>query len=249
MAHKHKKSSHPRHKESRSRQYDRESRARHTAAKGTRPGLEIVLKCDSTGCAEAISSAIYTIPSPHVDIIIIRSGVGAVNKSDILMAETGSRLIVGFQVGVQPGLETELRVHGVEVRLYDVIYRLTDNLGEMAESLIPAVAQEKIIGTAKVIALFPSSERGIIMGCQVLKGSFIRGEQFRIISAMGPVYKGIFESVHIEQDTVQKATQGQQCGVKLRDFHKVKVGDIVESFRPLPGRIKPWKPEGKIIIT
>lgn len=214
----------------------------------TRPKLEIVLKCDSAGSLEAVTAAITKISVPEVDISIIRSGIGAVGKSDVLLAETGSRLVVGFQVDVSTGLERPLREHGVEVRLYDVIYQLTGDMRVIAESLVPSVAQEQTIGSGKVIALFKSSRKGIIIGCEVLDGFLALGQHFRVISAMGPVYSGIIESLHIREEAVQKAARGQQVGIKIRDFDKARIGDLVESYRPLPKeKTRAWQPTGKII--
>lgn len=194
--------------------------------------IEIVLKCDSIGSIEAVTDAISKIALPGVGIIILRSGVGAVSKSDVLLAGTSSRLIIGFQVGVMRGLEKVLGDQRVEVRLYDVIYKLIEDLRMLAERMVPAVPEEKIIGSGKIIALFKGSRKGIIIGCEVREGFLSVGERFRIISAMGPVYSGTIESLHIGEKAVRKATAGQQVGIKVEGFSKAKVGDLLESFRP-----------------
>jgi len=209
--------------------------------------LEIVIKCDSVGCAEAVEASIKAIVQPEVEIEILSSGVGAINKSDIFMAETGSRLIIGFNVGVLPEIKALPGEHNVEVRIYDVIYTLVEDVGKIAQSLIIRETGEEIIGSAKVIALFKSSRKGIILGCEVLNGSLALGRKFRIVGAMGPIYTGTIESLHIEQDAVNKATRGQQVGLKVRDFKKVKIGDLVESFKPIARQVhQPWQPRGVI---
>lgn len=213
----------------------------------TRPKLEIVLKCDSVGTVEAVTHALREIALPRVDIVIIRSGVGEIGKSDILLAETGSRLIVGFQVNVARGTERLLKEHRTEVRLYDVIYTLVGDIKALAEGLIPREAQEEILGSAGVIALFKSSRKGIILGCEVQKGILALGQRFRVISAVGPVYSGTVESLHIGKEAVQKATPGQQVGIRIRDFNKARIGDLVESFRPLPQKVRIWEPRGEIM--
>jgi translation initiation factor IF-2 len=210
--------------------------------------LEIVLKCDSAGSVEAVTAAILKVSVAEVDISVIRSGIGVVSKSDVMLAETASRLIVGFQVELSHGLDRELREGGVEVRLYDVIYELTGDIRTIAESLIPSVPQEQVIGSGKVIALFKSSRKGIIIGCEVMSGFFAQGQHFRIISAMGPIYSGTIDSLHIEEKAVQKAARGQQVGIKIKEFHEARIGDIVESFRPQPQEKKrSWQPTGKVI--
>lgn len=250
MTHKNNKSFYPVPPEkSKDRQHVHQHAAQHTSAQRAGPKLEIVLKCDSIGSAEAVSSALLKAVPPGIDVRIIYSGVGDIHKSDIMMAETGSRLIAGFQVGVPPGADMELKEHGVETRLYDVIYKLTEDIRNIAETLVSRVSQEEtILGNARVIALFKSSRKGIIIGCEVLGGHLAVGQHFRIISAMGPVYSGIIESMHIEKDKVQKATPGQKAGIKIRDFDKAKIGDLVESFRPLSQKTPPsWQPEGGVI--
>jgi translation initiation factor IF-2 len=218
------------------------------SAQGTKPKLEFVLKCDSAGSVEAVSAGVLKIVPPEADINIIHSGIGYINESDILVAETGSRLIAGFQVGVLPGIDRELKEHAVEARLYDVIYKLTDDIKSISESIIPPVTQEEILGTARVIALFKSCRKGTIIGCEVMNGHLAVGKDFRIISAIGPVYAGKIESVHIEKNAVQNVHTGQKAGIKIKDFNKVKIGDIVESYHsPSLKKARSWHPTGGII--
>jgi translation initiation factor IF-2 len=114
--------------------------------------------------------------------------------------------------------------------------------------MLPSVSEEEITGTARIVALFKSTRKGIIIGCEVLDGHLSTGRHFRITSAMGPVYSGTIESMHIEKDTVQKAVQGQQVGIKIEKFNRAKIGDIVESFRRAPTqKTFAWQPKGKII--
>jgi translation initiation factor IF-2 len=214
----------------------------------TRPALEIVLKCDSAGSMEAVTNAISEIALPGADIRVIRSGVGAVNKSDVLMAETASGLIAGFQVGAMPGMDRMLRGRHVEVRLYEIIYELISDIRDIAERLMSPAPEERIIGSAKVIALFKSSRKGIIVGCEVREGFLNTGDRFRIISAMGPVYSGIIESLHIGENKTQKATAGQKAGIKIRGFNKAQIGNLVECYRPSsPKKDVAWEPAGTII--
>jgi translation initiation factor IF-2 len=218
-----------------------------SAKAAEKKNLEIVLKCDTSGCVEAINSSIISISLPEVEIAIISSGVGSINNSDIFMAETGSKLIMGFNVGVMPHIDLIAIEHNIEIRLHDVIYTLLEDIEFIGRSLIPQESTEKIIGTAKVIALFKSSRKGIILGCEVLTGKLTLGDSFRVLGAMGQLYTGSIKSLYIEKDAVREARKGQQVGLKIRDFNKCKIGDQVESFRPEAGQhIKPWQPQGRI---
>jgi len=247
MPHRHKDMSHHGNKSERGERHKIHKNAE-PAVEDTRPRLEFVLKCDSAGSVEAVSAGVLKIVPSEVSIDVIHSGIGDINESDILMAETGSGLIAGFQVGVLPGIDRELKEHAVEARLYDVIYKLTDDIRRISESMMSPAAQEEILGTARVIALFKSSRKGIIIGCEVLTGHLTAGKNFRIISAMGPVYAGTIESIHIEKNMVQTVHPGQKAGIKIKDFNKVKINDIVESYRPQSLKTpRVWSPTGQII--
>jgi translation initiation factor IF-2 len=221
---------------------------RETSTHGTGPKLEIVLKCDSAGSLDAVAKVISEAAPPEVDVRIIHSGIGPVAKSDIFLAETAGRLVIGFQVGVLPHIDRMVREHNIEVRLYEVIYTLMADIRQIAESLVLHGAEEQVVGSAKVIALFKGGRRGIIIGCEVGGGFLAVGHRFRIISAMGPVYSGTIESLHIGDHAVQKAARGEQAGIRIKDFDKVKIGDLVESFRPSPEKkVRAWEPKGEIV--
>jgi len=216
------------------------------SAKGGKK-LEIVLKCDSVGSQEVVNSMISATKDTQVEIGVIQSGVGSVTKSDLQMALTGSRLVLGFNVGVMPQINHLSQEQGVEVRLYNVIYRLVKALKDIASNLIPPEEEEIITGEAKVIALFKSRRRGIILGCEVSKGSLSLGKDFRVISAMGPIYTDKIESLHIEKDSVREAKEGQQVGLKISDFKSIKIGDLVECFKiTRPDVKKIWQPRGGV---
>jgi len=209
--------------------------------------LEMVLKTDSAGSQEAVMTTITGRPVSGVEIRVIHADVGAVAKSDLLMSLTGSRLVVGFNVDVMPEIPQLSREQGVEVRLYKVIYQLSEDLHQIAQSLIPREEQEKLTGKARVIALFKSSRKDIILGCEVVEGRLDLGDPFRVISAMGQVYTGHIQSLHIEKEDVKRATVGQQVGIKIPGFKRGRVGDWVECFETVRERgPEPWHPRGGI---
>ena len=210
--------------------------------------LALVVKGDTDGCEEAVCSTLSANLVPGVDMEILHKGVGDICKNDVLTAASGSRLVVGFNVGVHPRIDELCRELDVEIRLYSVIYQLQKDITEIAESLLPRDEEEKILGSARVIALFKSSRKGIILGCQVQQGRLQTGDRFRIIAAMGPIYSGVIESLHIEQNVVIRATTGQQVGLKIRDFKAAKLGDYVECYQPIrPSTKARWQPSGKIL--
>ncbi len=158
--------------------------------------------------------------------------------------------MVGFNVSLLPKMHQLSKEKGVEIRLYDVIYKLTQDLEEIARSLIrPDDEKEEITGKAKVIALFKSSRKGTILGCEVLEGTLIQGKNFRVISAMGPVYSGKIESLHIEKDAVKEAKVGQKVGLKISNFNRAKKGDLVETYEKLKREAgDTWHPRGRVFL-
>lgn len=209
--------------------------------------LEIVLKCDSVGSLEAVIPMVRDAGNPQAKIEVIHSGVGLISKSDLQMALTGSRLVIGFNVDVMPQIERISREKGVEIRIYTVIYQLANDLREIANHLIPQEEKEETTGEAKVIALFRTRKGGIILGCEVSKGVLVLGDKFRVISAMGEKYTGKIESLHIEKDAIKEAKKGQQVGVKILGFKDGKIGDIVECFKiKRQGLGKEWHPKSGV---
>lgn len=211
--------------------------------------LEIVLKCDSFGTVEAITAILTGMKIPGVEIKVIHSGVGDITKNDILMALTGSRLVTGFDVGVAPRLEQWAKEHGVEVRLYGVVYTLSEDLKALARSLTEPEPEEQTLGRARVIALFKSSHGSVIVGCEVLEGVLAQGRNFRIINAMGPAYTARIESLQVEKQAVKEARAGQQAGIKVTGFGDVRLGDLIECFEPPSGgrRSAAWRPRGAVL--
>ncbi|NLI81001.1 MAG: hypothetical protein GX443_04850 [Deltaproteobacteria bacterium] len=213
--------------------------------------LEIVLKTDSIGTQEAIAATLAKTEAPGVRIKIIHAGVGDVSKSDLLMALTGSRLVVGFNVGAMPRLDQWAKEHGVEVRIHKVIYALAQDVLNIARSLTPSGTEEpdeKITGKAEVIALFKTGHGGIIAGCRVQEGTLAVGKRFRVISTMGPVYSGKIDSLQVGRQPVHSGKPAQEVGLKISDFNRVSVGDLIECFEPVPiKKTTPWHPSGSIL--
>ncbi|MBU4153824.1 MAG: hypothetical protein KKD63_13200 [Proteobacteria bacterium] len=209
--------------------------------------LELVIKGDTGDIVEAVVSSLLALSGPECHLAIIRQGVGNITKNDLLTAATGSRLIIGFNVEVLQHIAEECRVQSIDIRLYTVIYTLIEDMRRLVANLIPVFPVETVTGNARVIALFKSSRKGIIIGCQVLDGRICLGNTFRLISAMGPVYFGTIDSLHIERESVKQALPGQQVGIKVHNFKRVNVGDLVECLKiSKVSTPKTWKPTGTV---
>jgi len=208
--------------------------------------LDVILKTDSMGTREAIVSAIEALDVSDI-VVEVHSGIGHISKSDLFLAEAGSRLVIGFNVDVLPKIMDLTKERQIEVRLYNVIHNLLEGLKQVARSQALPEEKERVIGRAKVIALFPGGRGAVILGCQVLEGSLALGQKFRIISDPGVVYTGNLDSLHIEKEAVTEAVVGQQVGIKISAFKRGRIGDLVESFEM--GRPKSsarWHPRGGV---
>lgn len=212
-----------------------------------RPTIEIVLKCDTMGSVEAISALLANLKAAEAQINVIHSGVGNISKQDLLMALTGGRLVIGFNVGIAPKQQQWVKEHGVEVRLYNVIYKLADDLKAIAKSLVPVETEEKVTGKCEVIATFKSKKGGVILGCEVVEGSVQVGKHFRVVTAMGPAYSARIESLQVNKQPVKEARAGQQVGVQVSGSTLGKVGDFIECFEVTQPRKTAWTPTGKIM--
>ena len=209
--------------------------------------LELVLKSDVTGTVEAVSSSLLHLDIPDVDIQIIQSGVGNITKSDVLMAKTGSRLVIGFNVDSMPKLDQHIKELGVEVRLYDTIYTITKDIKKLATNLKAKEPEEVITGKAKIIATFKATRKDIIIGCEVLEGAIELGKNLRVITAMGPAYSGKITSLQIERNNVKVGNPGQQVGIKISGWKKARVDDLIECFETVqPKGGGPWQPRSGI---
>ncbi|WP_170161826.1 translation initiation factor IF-2 [Desulfosoma caldarium] len=198
------------------------------------PALEVVIKADTVGTCEALEAALGKIASEGRRIKIIHRGVGEVSKSDVLMAATASHLVLGLGVGLGPKVGMVARDMGVDILLSDVIHDLVAALAARvspaSEAASGPTTSGKILGQGTIIALFKSSRHGIIIGCHITEGMFRVGAPFRVISAMGPVYSGVIQSMQIDRKPVQEAVKGRQVGIKIPDWKGARLHDLVEVY-------------------
>lgn len=225
-----------------------ETTAAEAHAQADTPCLELVLVSDTVGTLDAVRAVVSGVVVPGVRITVIHSAVGEVSKFDLLQAATGSRLVLGFDVELNPLVEKEVGLHGVEVRLYRVIYRLGRDLEKIAHSLLPAPSEEQVVGSAKVIQLFKTSRHDLILGCQVERGRLAVGDRYRVIGVAGTLHEGVADSLHIGSEAVREARPGQQVGLKVYGFQQAQVGDLVEAFRvSKPTHENRWRPRPGVL--
>jgi translation initiation factor IF-2 len=192
--------------------------------------LNLVIRGDVVGSVEAVVSELSKFEHPEVRLNVIAQGVGAITQNDIMLASASDALIVGFNV--RPNAEArELAAReGVEIRTYDVIYKLTEEIEQALVGKLSAVTTEETIGEAEVRALFRVSRLGTIAGCMVTDGVVRRGASVRVIRDGAVVHTTSVAQLKRFKDDAREVAEGFECGILLEGFNDVKEGDVLEVF-------------------
>src|SRR6266576_866322 len=192
--------------------------------------LNLIVRGDVVGSVEAVVSELSKFEHPEVRLNVIAEGVGAITQNDIMLASASDALIVGFNV--RPNAEArELAAReGVEIRTYDVIYKLTEEIEQALVGKLAAVTTEETIGEAEVRALFRVSRLGTIAGCMVTDGIVRRNSSVRVIRDGAVIYTTTIAQLKRFKDDVREVAEGFECGILLDGFNDVKEGDVLEIF-------------------
>jgi translation initiation factor IF-2 len=192
--------------------------------------LNIVLKCDVQGSLEALVQSLKQIESKKIDLEIIHSAVGPISESDILLATASNAVVVGFNVKVENSASAAAKHHGIQIKLYSIIYELLDQIKEAMAGMLDPELRESVIGHAEVKQVFELS-KGIVAGCVVTDGRIARNARARVLRRRQPVYDGGLATLRRFQDDVKEVRSGVECGIKLGDFNEYEVGDIIECYQ------------------
>jgi translation initiation factor IF-2 len=192
--------------------------------------LKIVLKADTIGSIEALKKALEELSTDKVKVSIIHSGVGAISESDIMLAKASGAIVIGFNTRPNPAARKLLEEEKVDVRTYGVIYDAVEDVKKALEGLLEPEKVEEVIGQAEVKATFKIKKVGTVAGCYVLDGKLVRGAKARLIREGVVIYDGEIEGLKRFKEDVKEVPKGFECGVKLKDFNDIKVGDIIECY-------------------
>jgi translation initiation factor IF-2 len=191
--------------------------------------LQIILKCDVQGSAEAISAALGQIESKKVDLEIIHAGVGPISESDVLLATASNAVIIGFNVKTENQAAAAAKREGIQIKLYSIIYELIDQVKEAMVGLLDPELRESVVGHAEVRQVFQLT-KGTVAGCYVSDGRIIRTGRARVVRKRQPIYDGGIATLRRFQDDVKEVRAGVECGIKLGDYTEYEVGDIIECY-------------------
>ncbi len=193
--------------------------------------LPLIIKADTPGSLEALRNELQKFEHPEVRINILHEGVGGVNESDVYLASSSEAIIVAFHVVPDDQAVSLAGREGVEVRRYNIIYEVTDDMRMALEGLLRPEKVEVSTGRALVLRTFQISRLGTIAGCRVLNGTIDRGNRVHVIREQTILNDYAIASLKREKDDAKEVREGFECGIRLDGFNDLKEGDLLESFR------------------
>ena len=199
-------------------------------AEGQRKELAIIVKADVQGSAEAVKQSLEKLSNDEVRVRVIHAGVGAINKSDVMLANAGNAIIIGFNVRPDPVAKDEAAQSEVELRMYRVIYDAINDVRDAMKGMLAPKFREVELGRAEVRNVFKISSAGTIAGCYVLEGKVTRAAKIRLVRDGIVITEDEIDSLRRFKDDVKEVAQGYECGIGLEKFSDIKEGDIFEAF-------------------
>ena len=200
--------------------------------------IKVVLKCDVRGSEEAVKSALEKLSTDEVKIKVIRSGIGGITESDVILANASDAVVIGFNVVPSNITKDVAKEYGVEIRLYQIIYKLVEEMELAMKGMLDPEYEEKVLGTASIKRMFKFSKVGSIAWCIVTSGIIKNKAQVRVIRDGVIIYDGIIASLQREKDTVKEVKNGLECGITIENFNDLKEGDTFEVYENV--EVKRW---------
>ena len=192
--------------------------------------LNVIIKTDVNGSAEAVKNSLEKIEVEDVRVKVVRSSVGAITESDIVLAKASNAIIIGFNVRPNNEIKDYAKENGVEIRLYNIIYKVVEEIEAAMKGMLEPIFEEKVIGSAEVRQIFKFSKVGIIAGSYVIDGVIKRDAKARVIRDSVVIYDGEIGSIQREKDSVKEVKKGLECGITISNFNDIKVNDVIEAY-------------------
>jgi translation initiation factor IF-2 len=192
--------------------------------------LNVVLKADVQGSVEAIADSLLKLSTEEVKVNIVGSGVGGITETDAVLAEASNAIILGFNVRADASARRAIESANVDLRYYSIIYQLIDEVKQALGGMLAPEFKQEIIGLAEVRDVFKSPKLGAIAGCMVTEGTIKRSNPIRVLRENVVIYEGELESLRRFKDDVQEVKNGYECGIGVKNYNDVRVGDQIEVF-------------------
>ncbi|HKJ37902.1 MAG TPA: translation initiation factor IF-2 [Anaerolineales bacterium] len=187
--------------------------------------LNLIVKADVQGSLEPIVSELNKLGEGEINIKIIYTETGNISDNDIMLASASNAILIGFNVQADVSARRLAEKEGVDIRLYEIIYRMTEDIEKALKGMLDPEVREKVLGRAQVLAVFTASKFGRVAGCKVTDGELRRNAKARLLRGDDIVYEGDMGSLRHEKDDVREIRQGFECGVGFKNFKDIKVGD------------------------
>ena len=200
------------------------------AKEGEKQQINLIVKADSTGSAEAVKASLEKLSTEDIKINIVRASSGAITESDVLLASASHAIIYGFNVRPDARTRAKAAEEKIEIRLHRIIYALIEEIQAAMKGMLAPTFVEKVTGQAEIRRLFKVSKLGTIAGCMVVEGSIKSTCGVRVIRDGIVIYEGKLASLQREKDTVKEVKNGFECGMLIENFNDIKEGDIIEGF-------------------
>ena len=200
-------------------------------AEGERKELAIIVKADVQGSAEAVKQSLEKISNDEVRVRVIHAGVGAINKSDVMLANAGNAIIIGFNVRPDPVAKEEAAQAEVELRMYRVIYDAINDVSDAMKGMLAPKVREVALGEAQVRQVYKISSVGTVAGCRVTDGKITRDAQLRLVRDGIVICEDSIASLKRFKDDAKEVAAGFECGITLAKFQDIKEGDVFECFK------------------
>ena len=200
------------------------------AKEGETQTINVIIKADSTGSAEAVKSSLEKLSTENIKLNIVRATSGAITESDVLLASASKAIIYGFNVRPDSKTRAKAEEEKVEIRLHRIIYALIEEIQAAMKGMLAPTMVEKVTGQAEVRRLFKVSKLGTICGCMIVDGSIKNASLVRLLREGVIVYEGKIASLQREKDSVKEVKKGFECGILLENFNDVKEYDIIEGY-------------------
>ncbi|HWF97806.1 MAG TPA: translation initiation factor IF-2 [Steroidobacteraceae bacterium] len=195
--------------------------------------VAVLIKGDVQGSVEALRESLTKLSTEEVQVKIIASGLGGITVSDVQLAAASKALIIGFNVRADSGARDAMKETGVEVRYYSIIYEAIDDVRQMMTGMLRPEIKEQIVGVAQVREVFRSSKFGVVAGCLVTEGFVKRNNPIRVLRDNVVIFEGALESLRRFKDDVGEVRAGTECGIGVKNYQDVRVGDQIECFARL----------------
>jgi translation initiation factor IF-2 len=192
--------------------------------------LNIVLKADVRGSVEAVQGALQQLSNEATKVNVLLAATGNVTETDIQLASASKAIVIGFNTKIEPSAKRAAEVAGVDVRFYEIIYKVTEDIEAALRGMLDPVFQEVVTGHAEVLQIFPASKTEKAAGSRVVDGTIHRGDHVRVLRNQRVVHEGRIVSLRRGRDDAREVNQGFECGILVEQYNDIEVGDVLEAW-------------------